>query len=95
MIYSPDTDVYNIGLSLIHIYPDTDFILQLNVPYSEEKDLSLNNLEKALRNDPDLATLPQNEVGNTLQTLFICSGCDYTSYFSGYGKATVLNTFPT
>ena len=21
------------------------------------------------------------------------SGCDYTSYFSGYGKATVLNTF--
>jgi len=33
------------------------------------------------------------ELGNTLQTNFIFSGCDYTSYFSGYGKATVLNTF--
>ena len=71
-MYSPDTDVYNIGLSLIATLPDTDFILQLNVPYSEEKYLSLNNLEKALMNDPDLATLPQTELGKILQTLFIC-----------------------
>ena len=57
VIYSPNTDVYNIGLSLIHTHPDTDFILQLNVPYSEEKYLSLNSLEKALRDDPDFSLL--------------------------------------
>jgi len=69
LIYSPDTDVYNIGLSLIHTHPDTDFILQLNVPYSEEKYLSLNSLEKALRDDPDLATLPQNELHASMHCL--------------------------
>ena len=91
-MYSPDTDVYNIGLSLISTHPNTDFIIQLNVPYSEEKYLCLNNLLKALKNDPDLATLPQNKLGKIFQTLFICSGCDYTSYFNGHGKATILNT---
>ena len=35
LMYSPDTDVYNIGLSLISTHPNTDFIIQLNVPYSE------------------------------------------------------------
>ena len=50
----------------------------------------LSNLLKALKNDPDLATLPENKLG---KTLFICSGCDYTSYFSGHGKATILNVF--
>ena len=52
-----------------------------------------SNLLKALKNDPDLATLPENKLGKIFQTLFICSGCDYTSYFSGHGKATILNVF--
>ena len=28
-----------------------------------------------------------------LQTLYICSGCDYTSFFAGFGKATVMRYF--
>jgi len=46
LIYSPYTDIYNIGVSLIRTHPDTDSILQLNVSYSEENYLSLNNLER-------------------------------------------------
>jgi len=60
LIYSPDTDVYNIGLSLIHTHPDTDLFCsilwgEIPIPW------------KALRNDPHLATLPQNELGNTVE----------------------------
>ena len=60
LIYSPDTDVYNIGLSLIHTHPDTDLFCsilwgEIPIPW------------KAVRNDPHLATLPQNELGNTVE----------------------------
>ena len=60
LTYSPDTDVYNIGLSLIHTHPDTDlfcFILWGEIPIPW----------KAVRNDPHLATLSQNELGNTVE----------------------------
>jgi len=43
--------------------------------------------------DFDLRSIPQNDLGLVLQTLFICSGCDYISYFRSMGKATVLNGF--
>ena len=37
LIYSPDTDVYNIGLSHISQKPDTTYIMQINLPHSDEK----------------------------------------------------------
>ena len=43
--------------------------------------------------DFGLRSMPQNDLGLVLQTLFICSGCDYVSYFRSIGKATVLNCF--
>ena len=38
-------------------------------------------------------TLPQESLPHIMQMLFICTGCDYISYFSGFGKASVLNIF--
>ena len=32
-------------------------------------------------------------LAQTLQTLFVCTGCDYISFFSGMGKATFLRYF--
>ena len=39
----------------------------------------------------DLASLSTNTIGKALQTAFIGSGCDYISFFSGIGKASVLD----
>lgn len=92
LIYSPDTDVYNIGLAMTSITTYGEFIIQLNLPHShEQRFLSLNNLQTALLNDPDLASIPRERLPITCQMVFIVSGCDYISYFAGLGKAAFLN----
>ena len=92
LVYSPDTDVYNIGLTLIQC-TSAEVIVQNNVPHKEKRYLNLNSLFTALANNPDLAALPVDKLGNIMQTLYICSGCDYISYFSGIGRATFLKHF--
>ena len=79
LVYSPDTDVYNLGVSIIQDRQlSTDCIVQLNVPHSQVlKYLHINNLIQALEDDPDLATLPRDSLPSIIQMLFICSGCDY------------------
>ncbi len=47
----------------------------------------------ALALDPDLASLPQHKLPEIFQILFICSGCDYISYFAKLGKAAFFNVF--
>ena len=93
-IYSPDTDVYNIGLPITFITSHAECIVQINLPHSnEQRFVHLKNLKTALENDPDLASIPRERLPRTLQMLFILSGCDYTSYFTGLGKAAFLNAF--
>ena len=94
LIYSPDTDVYNIGLGLLNQHSTTTYTIQLNVPHSDQKRyININNLKVALMKDLDLSNLPQDQLSEILQTLFICTGCDYISYFKFIGKATILNNF--
>ena len=70
LIYSPDTDVYNIGLGILSV-EHKQYIVQLNVPHSQQKRyVHLNNLLQAFMNDPDLVSLPQNSLGAIMQALF-------------------------
>ena len=55
--------------------------------------MHLNNQKTTLENDPDLASISWVRLPRTFQMLFILSGCDYTSYFAGLGKAAFLNAF--
>ena len=88
---SPDTDVYNIGLSMPRI---KQYIVQLNIHSSiKKKYLMLNNLMLALQTDPDLYTLPRDHLGSIMQSLYISTGCDYISYIKTFGKATILTNF--
>ncbi len=94
LIYSPDTDVYNIGLSILDRLTDKDIYVQINVTHSQTKlYVYFNNLVKALELDPDLASLERYELAKTFQMLFITSGCDYVSYFAGLGKASFIQAF--
>lgn len=93
LVYSLDTDVYNIGLSLIQA-TDKECFVQVNMPHNADtKYIHLNKLINALSLDPDLACIPCNKLTRILQMLYICSGCDYISYFYGYGKSAFFNTF--
>ena len=92
LIYSPDTDVYNIGLGFTNQYPTATFIIQLNFPHSDEnKYINLTSLYGVCCRT--WTSIQPHARCVTLQSLFICSGCDYISYFKSIGKATFLNNF--
>ena len=88
LIMSPDTDCYHIGMPLNYDQPK-DVIVQLNKYTSKEiKFLHLPALLQAIGKDPDLSFIPNNLLPQMLCTLFVVTGCDYTSFFSRIGKTT-------
>ena len=93
LIYSPDTDVYNIGLGLFDKMQGKHVVIQINVPHKEPSYLDLNLLRAKFYQDTDLSCLPRDEVSNIMQMAFVVTGCDYLSYFCGIGKATFLTMF--
>ena len=93
LVLSPDTDVYMIGLPL-QCTLDKDIIVQISDLNSRElRLLCMRRLITALSSDPDLATVERSTLSRVLQALFVLSGCDYISFFSGIGKATFLRYF--
>ena len=93
LIQSPDTDVYMIGLPL-QCTQEKDIIVQISAINSRElKLLSMKNLISALCNDPDMVNVAATKRAQIIQTLFVTTGCDYTSFFSGMGKASFLKYF--
>lgn len=93
LVLSPDTDVYIIGLSL-QCTQDKEIIVQIsNMNSREVKLLHLRRLITALTDDPDLANISPTILPSVLQTLYVVTGCDYISFFSGIGKATFLRYF--
>lgn len=94
LIFSPDTDVYNIGLSLMSHFPECHVIVQLSRHTDERaRYLDMNNLINALQNDPDLSLISPHIRPQVLQAIYVSTGCDYTSFFHGLGKVTFLTTF--
>lgn len=93
LVLSPDTDVYMIGLPL-QCTREKDIIVQISDMNSRELRLiSMKRLIAALLNDPDLANVAAGTHFQILQSLFVSTGCDYVSFFSGLGKATFLRYF--
>ena len=91
LVCSPDTDVYNIGLS---VPVNKDYIIQLNVHHVvDKKYLILKHLELAFQRDPDLHSIPRENLSVTMQALYISTGCDYVSFFKTFGKASIINNF--
>ena len=53
----------------------------------------MNSIITALNNDPDLSQIPVHLRPQVLQSLYVATGCDYTSFFTGLGKVSLLTTF--
>ncbi len=93
LIMSTDTDIYNIGLPLLSVC-DKNIMVQLNPYYSKElKYLHFTAFLQVLQNDPDLSSIPAEKIPQIFQSLFVSTGCDYISFFSEMGKASMYRTF--
>ena len=95
LLMSPDTDVYHIGPALNT--GDKHILVQVSPLNSREvRFLDLKALTSALKHDPDLSSIPSDILPQVIQTLFICTGCDYISFFQpaweGYISAISLPT---
>ncbi|VDI31327.1 Hypothetical predicted protein [Mytilus galloprovincialis] len=91
IIYSPDTDVFFIGLPLVSDLNKTVYVQLRDSPYNNSF-LSMDKLVKCITlNDSLLQGI--DSVLICMQLLFIYSGCDFVSYFRGCGKKTFFDVF--
>ena len=94
LIFSPDTDVYHIGLpAKTEMVQNCDIMIQLSKHMKDAKFIHLNALFSALESDPDLVMIPKDQRPQVLQTTNICTGSDYTLFFQWIGKISFLATF--
>lgn len=88
------TQMYTTLACRLSNHPMQDVYVQLSPLSSPElRLLHLNSLYSDLAGDPDLALIPEEIRPKLLQSVFICTGCDYISFFSGIGKAAFLRIF--
>ena len=93
-IYFPQTQmsIYHIGLTNAFIASD-DIIILLSPIGRELKLLHLIELDLALQCDSDIQSIPPHKRKEVLQVLYVLTGCDFTSFFTGIGKLTLYNAF--
>ena len=94
LVFSRDTDVYHIGLTVLHLIPTNHIIVQLSKSYKNGgKFINLKAFAEALSKDPDLSGITDLHRPQVIQSIYVSTGCDYISFFSGVGKITFLTTF--
>ena len=87
IIYSPDTDAYFIGLPLIKTFSKSVYVQLKDSPY-EKIFIDMNCFISSLKNDICFQGI--EEIEKCIQILYVFSGCDYISYFKGFGKKNLF-----
>ena len=83
----------HIGLSAKKEMPNCDIMIQLSKnTIRDAKFIHLNALFSVLGSDPDLAMIPEDQRAQVLQTTYVYTGSDYTSFFQRIGKISFLAT---
>uniref|UniRef100_A0A1X7VCY4 Uncharacterized protein n=1 Tax=Amphimedon queenslandica TaxID=400682 RepID=A0A1X7VCY4_AMPQE len=90
LIFSPDTDVYHIGLLQMHA--EHEILVQYNTLGSDLKLVALNTLSECLQNEPELRQVDKPLRNKIIVTLYALSGCDFTSFFVGITKTSFAKT---
>jgi hypothetical protein len=93
VIYSPDTDVFHVGLPFVEKYPTKHYLVQLKDFASEKIYLNVNKLIDLMNKNTDLKSIDSKNIPLNIQTLFICSGCDFVSFFRHYTKNRFYDAF--
>ena len=93
LVVSPDTDVYHIGMALESRHGKEVSVQISPINSKQLKFLDMSALILAFQNDPDLVNIEVGILPHVFQTMYVCTGCDYTSFFSQIGKATFLRYF--
>ena len=83
-IVSVDTDIVFIGLPM-H-FPNNTVIIKTSATGEPSKYLCMDKLQEVLLRDPDLASIPASKRAQILQVVYVLSGCDFVSLFTGFGK---------
>ena len=87
LLYSPDTDIYHIGLAIIQENSTSEVFVELKGHKNEShRYLNLNRLIKGLHSHP-YPTCPCPICSESVCDSGSPTGCDYISYFKGLGKA--------
>ena len=89
LIRSVDRDIAMVGLPLMEQFQQK----QVYIQYDSSKDgkyLHMNSLVKAVTDDDALSEINENLRCKIVQSLYICSGCDFVSYFKEKGKSTIF-----
>ena len=92
LIFSPDTDT---GLPFVdeYEYYHKNVVIQVSDRLGHQSFIYANKLVECFRNDPDLAQINSGSICSIIQFLFAVSGCDYISFFAGFGKMKFYQMF--
>lgn len=102
LIYSPDTDVYHIGLGISDELKlakpgtqDSDrhkhVVVQLKHRAEESEFLDLNKLVISLQNDPKFNRIPSEHIARFMLVSYVFTGCDQISYLAHCTKRKVID----
>jgi hypothetical protein len=93
VIYSSDTDIMHIGLLIVNKYPNIHLIVHFKASAGQNLYVDLNELLHLLSMDIELRLIDPKHLPSEIQSLFICSGCDYVSFFRHFSKAVFYDAY--
>ena len=94
LIYSPDTDVYQIGLTMQPILRQSHVLVQQSKSTTNSpKFIDMTALCNGIKLDSNLSAVQEEHRCQSIQSLYVSTGCDYVSFFTGLGKASFLSAF--
>lgn len=92
LIYSPDSDFF-IGLHIAEKYKMKNLTIQLKDIGYEKDYFNLSSFCNVIKENIQLNTIQAADISSTIQSLFICTGCDYISFFRYHSKLIFFATF--
>jgi hypothetical protein len=93
VIQSTDTDIIHVALPLVKKYKDLHLILHVTESVTLNMYIDLKRLIESLARCSDFQNFEKEYIPRELQALYVCSGCDYVSFFSHNSKTSFYDSY--